>query len=42
MTRKKQQMHDIPSANQLAGTGSLGYALFCTPMRAIELDGDDV
>jgi len=42
MTRSMQQIHDIPSAHQLAKTGSIGYALFRAPMPAIELDGNDV
>ena len=35
MTRNKQQMHDIPSANRCTETRDLGYALPVAPIGAI-------
>ena len=40
MTRNIQSMHDIHWAKQSAKTRSLGYALFCVPIGAVEPNGD--
>lgn len=42
MTRSKQQMHAIPSANRCAEAHSLGFALQLAPIGAIVLAEDGV